>query len=53
MFVGLQYICFKKGKAFLIKIIRIATLLNKITFYVLLANILFLYCLSNIDKIGI
>ena len=44
---------FKKGEAFLIKTIQVATLLSKITFYIILANIPFLYYLSNIDKIGI
>jgi hypothetical protein len=36
-----------------IKIIYIKILLEIITFYIIKANTLFLFCLANIDKLGI
>jgi hypothetical protein len=44
---------FGKGKAISIGIIQVSTPLDNITFYVFPTNILFLYCLQDIDRMKV
>jgi hypothetical protein len=44
---------FRKGEVVFIGIIQVSTLLGNITFYVLLTNTLFLYCLQDMDRMKV
>ena len=50
---GSQRVRFGKGEASSIGTIQVATPLGKITFHVVPANTPFLYCLSDMDKMGV
>jgi hypothetical protein len=46
-------ICFSKGTAISLSIIRVQTPLGYITFYIIPINTLFLFCIRDIDKLGV
>jgi len=46
-------ICFSKGTAISFSTIRVQTPLGYITFYIILTNTPFLFCIKDIDKLGI
>jgi len=49
-----QYIIrFGKGTAISLGIIRVQTPLGYITFYIIPTNTLFLFCIKDIDKLGV
>ena len=50
---GQHIICFSKGTAISFSIIRVQTPLRYITFYIIPANILFLFYIRDMDKLGI
>jgi hypothetical protein len=46
-------ICFGKGTVTSLGIIRVQTPLGYITFYIIPVNTPFLFCIKNMDKLGI
>jgi hypothetical protein len=50
---GLVTIEFRIGFITLIRSINIATLVSTIKFHIVISNTLFLFCLDNIDRLGV
>jgi hypothetical protein len=50
---GLVTIDFKIGSTTLIRSIDIATPVGTVKFYIVTSNTLFLFCLDNIDRLGV
>ena len=51
--VGQYIICFGKGTVISLGIIRVQTPLGYITFHIIPVNILFLFYIRDIDKLGV
>jgi len=50
---GQYTICFGKGTVISLGTIRVKTPLGYITFHIVPANTLFLFCIKDIDKLGV
>jgi len=50
---GQYTICFSKGTIISLGIIKVQTLLGYITFYIIPINTPFLFCIRDMDKLGI
>jgi len=50
---GQYIICFSKGTIISLSIIRVQTPLGYITFHIIPINTLFLFCIRDIDKLGV
>jgi len=50
---GQYIICFSKGTIISLSTIKVKTPLGYITFYIIPANTPFLFCIGDIDKLGV